>query len=181
MSTDLTQTNDKTNWKASIESRGERADYYFQTILKNQREWYSKKAGRQKNWHLFFAITVILLGIVISFLQVYDGAEAYIVRYATAALGAAVTMLRAADTLLHPGETWQGYRKASENMKREYRLYINNADTYTNAPNEDAAYRLFVERVETVLAEEQQLFWQSHAKNPEPQAKAKPQTENEEK
>jgi hypothetical protein len=78
-------------------------------------------------------------------------------------------VLRAVDALLRPGETWQGYRKASENMKREYRLYVNNADIYTESPDEHAAYQLFIERVESVLAEEQQLFWQFHAKNPVPQ------------
>lgn len=160
-------TNDKNEWVRAIESRVEKADYYFQTVLKNQREWYSKKAGSQKSWHLFYAITVILLGAVISCLQVIETAEA-LVRYITAGLGAAVAVFRALDTLLHPGETWQGYRKASEGMKREYRLYINNADAYTDAQDEDAAYRLLVERVETVLAEEQQLFWQFNQKNPAP-------------
>jgi hypothetical protein len=155
-------TNDKSQWVAPIESRMAKADYYYQTILKNQREWYSKKAGRQKTWHLFYAITVIILGSVISCLQVIEMTE-MLVRYLTAGLGAAVAVFRALDTLLHPSETWQGYRKASEGMKREYRLYINNADAYTDAPNEDAAYRLLVERVETVLAEEQQLFWQTQS------------------
>jgi len=48
-------------------------------------------------------------------------------------------------------------------MKREYRLYLNNADAYAAAPDEASAYRLLVERVETIIAEEQQLFWQSCA------------------
>ena len=68
------------------------------------------------------------------------------------------------DALLCPGESWQAYRKASEGMKREYRLYINNADPYFAAEDEASAYRLLVERVETIIAEEQQLFWQSQAK-----------------
>ena len=46
-------------------------------------------------------------------------------------------------------------------MKREHRLYINNANAYKDATDEDTAYRLLVERVETVLAEEQQMFWQT--------------------
>ncbi|MDD5579913.1 MAG: DUF4231 domain-containing protein [Methylobacter sp.] len=168
MSTEPTQTKDKPGWAAPIESRRERADYYFQTVLENQRDWYSEKAGTQKRRHLFFAISVIVLGTLISCLQVIEAAAW--IRYLTAGLGAFVSVLRAVDTLLHPGETWQGYRKASENMKREYRLYINNADVYADASDEDAAYRLLVERVETILAEEQQLFWQFHAKNPVPQS-----------
>ena len=164
MATEPPQKNALSPWISPIESRKERADYYFQTVLDNQGDWYSAKAGAQKNLHLLFAIAVITLGALISCLQAIDTTEAW-VRYLTAILGAAVTVFRAVDTLLRPGETWQGYRKASENMKREYRLYINNADLYADTPDENAAYRLLVERVETVLAEEQQLFWQFHASN----------------
>ena len=59
-------------WAAPIESRKQRADYYFQTVLENQGEWYSNKAGTQKRGHLFFAISVVVLGALISLLQVID-------------------------------------------------------------------------------------------------------------
>ncbi len=166
MSNESILTCDKPDWIVPIESRMGRADYFFQTVLKNQNEWYSTKAGKQKKWHLFLAISIIVLGATISCLQVVEAAAW--VRYITAALGASVSVLRALDTLLQPGETWQGYRKASENMQREYRLFINNADIYANAPDEDVAYRQLVERVETILAEEQQLFWQFQTKTQEP-------------
>lgn len=181
MATDIPQTDSKNKWLITLESRRERADHYFEVILENQRKWYSDKASSKKRWHLFFAITVILLGAIISCLQVWETADA-LVRYVTAGLGAAVSVFRALDTLLRPEETWLGYRKASESMKREYRLYINNADAYTDTTDEDAAYRLFVERVETVIAEEQQVFWQLHAKSSTPQAESvsgEPSPENE--
>jgi heat shock protein HspQ len=177
MSIEPKLTSDKAKWIAPIESRKEKADYYYQTVLENQRDWYSAKAGTQKGRHLFFAVSVIVLGAVISCLQAIEAAAW--VRYLTAALGASVSVFRAVDTLLHPGETWQGYRKASENMQREYRLYINNADVYADASDEEAAYRLLVERVETVLAEEQQLFWQFNSKNPVPQPTPKLESEAE--
>jgi len=79
----------------------------------------------------------------------------------TAVMGACVSIVRAIDTdLLRPGQTWQLYRKASEKMRREYRLYINNVDVYNEATDEDSAYRLLVTRVETIITEEQQLFGQ---------------------
>jgi hypothetical protein len=117
----------KPAWMSPIETRQERADYYFRTVLDGQREWYSKGARKQKRRYLAFAICVIVLGALISLLQVLDAAPW--VPFVTAALGAAVTISRAVDTLLRPGETWQAYRKAAEGMKREYRLYLNNADT----------------------------------------------------
>ncbi|MGH8584224.1 MAG: DUF4231 domain-containing protein [Gammaproteobacteria bacterium] len=152
----------KPAWMSPIETRQARADYYFRTIRDGQREWYDKNAGKQKRRYLAFAICVIVLGALISLLQVLETADW--VRHLTAALGAAVTISRAVDTWLRPGETWQAYRKAAEGMKREYRLYLHNTDAYAAANDEASAYRLLVERVETIIAEEQQLFWQSQTK-----------------
>jgi hypothetical protein len=173
MSTEPTVSSVISEWTAPIENRQEKADYYFKVVLKNQREWYSEKSGKQKERHLFLAISVIVLGALISCLQAFEAADW--VRYLTAMLGATVAVFRSLDTLLRPGETWQGYRKASENMKREYRLYINNADVYADASSEEAAYQLLVQRVESVLAEEQQIFWQFHTKTPEPQPAPEPE------
>lgn len=130
-------------------------------MLSGQHRWYSEKAGQQKSCYLFLAIAVIVLGALISVLQVFSG-QAW-VSIATAVLGASVAVLRALDSLLRPNETWQAYRKASEGLRREYRLYLNNSENYVQAEDEEAAYRLFVERVEAVIAEEQKLFWQFHA------------------
>jgi len=154
---------DKAQWIASLEIRKERADYYFQTILENQREWYSRKASNKKVLHYGFAVSVIVLGTLISCLQAWQGDW---VRYLTTAMGAGVTILRSVDSLLRPGETWHTYRKAEERMKLEYRLYINNAEAYGEAVDETAAFRLLVTRVENVIAEEQQLFWQFQDKTP---------------
>lgn len=154
--------NPNSGWNTSIENRNEKANYYFQSILEHQYEWYSSKANTQKKWHLLFAISVIILGALVTLLQVFEAAEW--IKYVTAFLGAAISVLRALDSLLRPAETWQAYRKASENMKRERRLYVNNADTYKETTDEQSAYQLFVERVELVIAEEQQIYWQFHTK-----------------
>jgi Protein of unknown function (DUF4231) len=160
----------KPAWMSPIETRQARADYYFRTVLDGQHKWYDKNAGKQKRRYLAFAICVIVLGALISLLPMLK--EDW-VPYLTATLGAAVAISRAVDTLLRPGETWQAYRKAAEGMKREYRLYLNNADVYAAAPDEASAYSLLVERVETIIAEEQQLFWQSQAKGGTQQETAK--------
>jgi len=167
MSAEITAA--KPEWVAAIESRRERADYYFQSILEDQRGWYQSKASSKKKLHFSFAISVVVLGTLISCLQ---AVQADWVRYLTTLLGAGVTIVRALDTLLHPGETWLAYRKAEENMKREYRLYLNNAEAYNEAEDETAAYRLLVSRVESALAEEQQLFWQFQDKTPQPVTEA---------
>ena len=129
-------------------------------------------AGINKTKHQYFAFSVIILGTLVSFMQVLDAA--LWVRILTAFLGASVTIIQAVNTLLHPGETWQTYRKASENMKREYRLYVSKADVYADTANEEAAYLLLVQRVESVIAEEQKLFWQFQDKKPHTQQTQEP-------
>jgi len=152
------QTDPTPDWVAPIEKRRERADYYFLNILENQHAWYNHKSGAQKRLHLGFGIWVTVLGALISCLQVVKTDWVPIL---TAVMGACVSIVRAIDTdLLRPGQTWQLYRKASEKMRREYRLYINNVDVYNEATDEDSAYRLLVTRVETIITEEQQLFGQ---------------------
>ena len=88
----------KPAWMSPIETRQERADYYFRTVLEGQREWYSEGARKQKRRYLAFAIFVIVLGALISLLQVLETADW--VRHFAGALGGAVTISRAVDTLL---------------------------------------------------------------------------------
>jgi Protein of unknown function (DUF4231) len=81
----------------------------------------------------------------------------------TAALGVAIAVLTGVQRIWKYDETWVAYRRASEQMKREYRLYINGAGSYTSLADEDEAYRWFVENIEAIIAEEQQIYWQSRA------------------
>ena len=59
-------------------------------------------------------------------------------------------------------------------MKREYRLYVSKADVYADSADEEAAYLLLVQRVESVIAEEQKLFWQFQDKKPHAQQTQEP-------
>ena len=83
------------------------------------------------------------------------------VKLVTAVLGLIVVLAKGVERIWNFEETWQGYRKASERMKREYRLYINGAGAYREVADEDQAYLRFVEAIEEIIAEEQQLYWQS--------------------
>jgi hypothetical protein len=69
--------------------------------------------------------------------------------------------------------TWNGYRTASERMKRELRLYVNGAGAYRNV-DEEEAYLRFVEAIEAIIAEEQQIYWQNRSGEASAQQKPKP-------
>jgi hypothetical protein len=44
-------------------------------------------------------------------------------------------------------------------MKRERRLYANGAGSYRDLTDEEAMFVHFVEAVEAIIAEEQQIYW----------------------
>ena len=61
-------------------------------------------------------------------------------------------------------ETWISYRTASERMKRERRLYSHGAGSYRGLPEREA-YLTFVEAIEGIIAEEQNIFWRDRGNN----------------
>ncbi len=142
--------------------RQQRADEYFQIHLNGQREWYSKKASNYKKWGQILSIIVIASGALIPVVQLFpEDPHATWVTMLTAGLGLTVTLAKGIDRIGKFEESWVSFRKASESMKREYRLYINYAGAYVDAQNEALTYRRFVEQIEQIIAEEQQIFWQS--------------------
>ncbi len=159
--------------------RRAKANRYFDVHLNKQREWYSKNASKAKNWSNRLALVVLGAGALISVIQIFHD-KSY-TPLITAILGAVVVLAKGLERIGKYNETWMGYRKASETMKREYRLYINNAGDYPDATDEKDAYRWFVEQVERILAEEQNQFWQSRSKAPEPANAPKKPTDDEQK
>jgi hypothetical protein len=138
-------------------ARKQLADRFFEVHLANQRDWYGRNARRNKRNANLLAFLILLCGVVISVMQVFEGWSW--LPFATAVLGALVAIAKGLERIGKYEETWIGYRKASEAMKREYRLFINNAGNYADADNENQAYRWFVEAVERIIAEEQNQFW----------------------
>jgi hypothetical protein len=50
-------------------------------------------------------------------------------------------------------------------MKRERRLYTHGAGAYRGLPDREA-YLTFVEAIEGIIAEEQNIFWRDRGNNP---------------
>jgi hypothetical protein len=137
-------------------SRETRADQYFTQDLKDQQQWYGKRATSYKDWTQLLAFVVIAAGAATSFFQVFSPAPW--VPPLTAGLGALVALSEGWQRIARYDETWVAYRTASERLKRERRLYVNGAGAYRGLEDE-AAFLQFVESVEAILAEEQQIFW----------------------
>jgi|tagenome__1003787_1003787.scaffolds.fasta_scaffold20910346_3 uncharacterized protein DUF4231 len=152
-------------------AREARAEQYFEQDLKGQRRWYSERASTYKQRTQVLGLLVIGAGAATSFVQVF--AARPWVPVITAALGAVVVLIEGWQRISRYAETWTAYRTASERMKREQRLYVNGAGPYRNV-DEDEAYLRFVEAVEAILAEEQQIYWQNRGSEPPKGQQPKP-------
>lgn len=148
---------------ARREARIRRAERYWREDLRDQRGWYSKNASSNKQQANRLGLATIALGAAVTFLQVFAGAPW--VAYATAGIGVVIAMIEGAQRIWKFDETWRGYRTASEQMKREYRLYVNGAGNYAQFTDEEAAFQAFVVATEEVIAGEVQIYWQSRDKN----------------
>jgi ABC-type multidrug transport system fused ATPase/permease subunit len=148
-----------------IPTRVAMAKQYFEEKhnLGGQDQWYSNKASRNKAWHQWLGFIVIAAGAGTSLVQIWapSSPETHVhwVTILTAALGAIVVLAKGIERIWNFDDTWAAYRQASEAMKREQRLFINGAGPYVETPEDEAAYVLFVNHVERIIAEEQKSFW----------------------
>ena len=154
------------------EERRERAKDYLDTDLSKQREWYSARASTHKANAHRLALLVIACGSLVVFVaalkpQGFDIYDAII-----AGLGVVVTLAQGVLRIWRYDETWVEYRKASERMKREQRLYVNACGAYAGMIDEEERYKAFVETTESIIAEEQQLYFESGAAPQEKKNKA---------
>src|SRR3954467_1908881 len=143
-------------------AREARAEQYFEQDLKGQRRWYSERASTYKQRTQVLGLLVIGAGAATSFVQVF--AARPWVPVVTAALGAVVVLVEGWQRIARYGETWSAYRPASERRRRGKRLYVSGAGA-SGEVDEDEAYLRFVEAIEAVLAEEQQIYWHNRGGN----------------
>jgi hypothetical protein len=139
------------------------AERYFKNDLADQRRWYSDKAGLFKTRSELLALLTIVLGALITFIQVFGAAPW--VPIVSGSIGAVVAIAAGWQRIARYSETWVSYRTASERMKRERRLYTHGAGSYRGLPEREA-YLTFVEAIEGVIAEEQNIFWRDRGNNP---------------
>lgn len=152
--------------------RIKRAELYFEEDLANQRKWYSTRASSNKSWAQRFSLIVIGCGALVTFFQIFE--PSIWMSATTGILGVCIALAQGAQRIWKFDETWVAYRTASEKMKRERRLYVNGAGQYAPVANEDEAHRLFVESIEQIIAEEQQVYWEGRGKPAEGQEAPEP-------
>ena len=148
---------------ATAKDRDALAERYFKNDLADQKTWYSERAGLFKTRSELLALLTIVLGALITFVQVFGPAPWLPIM--SGSIGAIVAIAAGWQRIARYSETWVSYRTASERMKRERRLYTHGAGAYRGLPEREA-YLTFVEAIEGIIAEEQNIFWRDRGNNP---------------
>jgi hypothetical protein len=142
---------------AAYAERERRSVYYFDKTLAGQRQWYSCKGASYKRRGELLGLFIIAAGALTAFIPAFGASPA--VGILTGALGALIAIVEGWQRIARYAEGWMAYRVASEKMKREQRLYLTGAGPYRTVAGEDDAFLLFVEAIEAIIAEEQQIYW----------------------
>jgi hypothetical protein len=143
---------------AQVTARVARAQRYFERDLQGQRDWYGKRASAYKQRAQLLSIFIIAAGALTTFFQIFP--NLVWVAVVTAGLGGLVVVAEGWQSIARYRETWIAYRTASERMKQERRLFVNAAGRYRGLGDDDA-FAQFVETIESIIAEEQQIYWQA--------------------
>lgn len=152
------------------------ATSYLDERLREQAEWHSGKATRNKNKFYTVEIITLIAGALIPVLNVITIARwpdfPHFQRLASALLGALIVVATGISKLYKFQENWLTYRGVTEELRREEQLYLNQVGQYAEA-DEEKRHQLLVERAETILSTTTSRFISIHraeaekAKEPE--------------
>lgn len=143
------------------------SETYLKERVEQQLRWYSKKSQGNKSRYQWSRLLQISLGIVVG----TGGVYAESIPYGTQLLslcGALISLSAAWETVFDHQNNWIRYRRVKEELNREKLLYETSSGPYRkpeadNNPTE-AAFTLFVERVERLLSDEVEAWSQDAGK-----------------
>ncbi|OED38150.1 hypothetical protein AB833_20950 [Chromatiales bacterium (ex Bugula neritina AB1)] len=147
----------------ATETPRERRTAFVQTLIEfnSQRSWYSRRAARLKSRAERTDMFIIVCGALITALPILKPTATHWVDIVIACLGVGVVLAQGAQRTFRHGEVWPGYRKASEQMKRETRLFTNSIGIYDT--EESVARNQYAIRLEAIIAAEQKIFFDLQA------------------
>lgn len=132
----------------------ERQKYYIDQA-KQQQEYHSKKAKSYKRSHQILQIIIVVGALIVPVLLTIDGMP----KIVPTLVSILVAIASGFENVFKNGENWIAFRRTSEIIKREQRMFLARAGEYAVSNPFD----VFVQRVEATLGEQNQTFVQAHA------------------
>ncbi|MCA9903170.1 MAG: DUF4231 domain-containing protein [Anaerolineae bacterium] len=134
----------------------ERQKYYMDQA-RQQQEYHSQKAKGYKQSYQFLQVIIVVGALIVPVLL----ATSSIPQIVPVVVSILVAIATGLENVFKNGEKWVSFRRTSELIKREQRMYFARAAEYATSNPFD----VFVQRVEVVLSEQNQTFVQSSVKD----------------
>jgi hypothetical protein len=134
--------------EASAPSDG--AARYIQDRVKQYQSWYDRKSTLCKSRYLWMRGLTVVGGALVPVLVNLDLSS---IEYVTTATSLLVVMLVSLESVLHYREQWKNYRSTEQYLGHETVYFQNRAGAYRDL-DDDEAFQLLVDRVESAIASE---------------------------
>lgn len=129
------------------------AQDYIKSRVDDQIGWYEKKSAWNQSRYKTLQLYAIIFGAMIPLLTAISFEQLDVVlRFAIALLGSLIAIFNAVMSLYKYQENWIQYRSSAESLTREKMLYLTQSAPYTE--EKEDSFKLFVERCETIMADE---------------------------
>jgi hypothetical protein len=128
---------------------------YINSRVDNQIDWYDRKSQRAQCWFKWLRWSEIVAAAAIPLIAGF-ATEPFPVTLTLGLLGALIAVISAAISLNQFQENWTEYRTTCESLKHEKFLYLTKADPY----HEEDSFRLFVQRIESLISKENSAWSQ---------------------
>lgn len=126
---------------------------YLAQRVDDQLKYYSTKSSWNQKRYRWFKLLTIVMAVLIPFLSGFSPCEFEYVGALVGLLGVLIAFSEGVLTLFGFRENWVEYRMTCEMLKQEKMLFLTKTDTY-KGNDEQKVFKLFVERVEQILAAE---------------------------
>lgn len=128
---------------------------YINSRVDSQISWYDGKSQSAQRWFKWLRGTEIVAAAAIPLIAGF-AADPFPVTLTLGILGASIAVVSAAISLNQFQENWTEYRTTCESLKHEKFLYLTKAEPY----HEEEPFRLFVQRVESLISKENSAWSQ---------------------
>ena len=139
---------------------------YLKDRIDDQLEWYRDKANTSKKRFHASQIVIIIAGALVPIVNSVPMDDANGIRLISSILGGIILGISGILQLKKYQENWVQYRSTEEVLKKEKFLFLNNAGEYANM-DDASKHRLLVERVESIISNQNVNFFVSHSEKKE--------------
>jgi hypothetical protein len=136
--------------------------------------WMESAAARSRVPHYALRLTTVVGAVVIPALVGLElsGAFDVAIGWTTFALSLLVASSAAVEEFFRFGERWRHYRRTAERLKREGWLFLQLSGTYRRfGGDRSTAYPVFADRVEAILQQEVEGYFEDVVARKEPDEK----------